>query len=308
MRSARRAARRRTKKRSACGRAGASPSHCDRQEQRGALVRLAAPARTPPRPGSSRSARARTAAIGPAQVAVEAVVGEDDRCRARAPPPTMRPRAGAPVAAHLEQIGEIGLEQQGEADRHARACRSCAPRGARRHNACQMNLARTMWIVSRGRSQAAGRIEEVGIGQIDGQQRIVVLDDRAEQQRPAVVDQQLQAGQEARVLVIEPLGAALAGHDVAVVVEHAEGVAVLEGARPPLLQRRGRRDVELDDQGAQRRSRRRRLVGSIHEHRCQAAVRRFLRAALDAIAVRGRRRRRAHGTHAAARATGSSRS
>ena len=84
--------------------------------------------------------------------------------------------------------------------------------------------------------QAARRIEEVGIGQIGGQNRVVVLNDRAEQQRPAVIDQQLQAGKEAHVLVIEALGAALPRHDVVIVVKHAERVAVLQSARPALLQ------------------------------------------------------------------------
>ena len=77
-------------------------------------------------------------------------------------------------------------------------------------------------------TQAPGCVEEIGIGQVGGQERVVVLDDRAEQQRPAAVDQELQAGEVARVLVVDALGAALCGHNVAVVIEYAERVAVLE--------------------------------------------------------------------------------
>jgi hypothetical protein len=48
--------------------------------------------------------------------------------------------------------------------------------------------------------------------------------------------------------------------NVAVVIEHREGVAVLESSRTPLLQRCGRRDVEHRDLTGGRRA-------SVEEHR-----------------------------------------
>ena len=81
--------------------------------------------------------------------------------------------------------------------------------------------------------------------QIGDEQRVVVLDRRAQKEGPAIVDEQLQARKEARVVVEQSFRAGFARRDVAVVVEHAEGVAVLEGARTPLLQRGGCRNVEL---------------------------------------------------------------
>src|SRR5690606_12549450 len=95
-------------------------------------------------------------------------------------------------------------------------------------------------------TQAVARVEDVGVGQIGGQGRVVVLDDGAEQQRLPAVDQQLQPGEIAGVPMVDAFGTALGGNDVAVVVEHREGVAVLERARPPILQRSGCRYVEPD--------------------------------------------------------------
>jgi hypothetical protein len=171
---------------------------------------------------------------GVAQVAGQPVIGEDDgvlrlyRRRDAAAP-------ASPVPAHLEQIDEIHLKQQGDANvvrpRVEVAHRQALVGAARPDELRPDEMDRVLRDV-----QAAARVEEVGISQIGGQERVVVLDDRAEQQGPAVIDQQLQAGQETHVLVIETLGAAFPRHDVAVVVEHAERVAVLQRARPALLQ------------------------------------------------------------------------
>ena len=87
--------------------------------------------------------------------------------------------------------------------------------------------------------------KKVGVGQVGDEQRVVVLDRRAQKEGPAIVDEQLQARKEARVVVEQSFRAGFARRDVAVVIEHAEGVAVLEGTRTPLLQRGGCRNVEL---------------------------------------------------------------
>ena len=190
-----------------------------------------------------------------ADVTREPIVGERDRmprmdrCR--------RPAARrALVAAHLEQIGEVGLELPGEADRVAAMVEVTHGQAFIDPRLPNELRAHDMDRVLR-QTQAPGRIEKVGIGQVGGQERVVVLDDRAEQQRPTAVDQKLQAGEVARVLVVDALGAARYGHHVAVMIEHAEGVAVLEGAWPSHLQRRRRRDVKLHQ-----RRRRRGLFGA----------------------------------------------
>ena len=71
--------------------------------------------------------------------------------------------ARAPVAAHLEQIGEVALkgERQPHPVRPAAKLRTASRSQA---VACQMNWVRTMWIVSRGRTRTVD--EEVGVGQI----------------------------------------------------------------------------------------------------------------------------------------------
>ena len=110
---------------------------------------------------------------------------------------------------------------------------------------------------------AAARPVGVRVGEIDAEQGIVVLDGRAEEERPAAVQRELVARQEPGVFVEDALGCPLAGEDVAVVVEHGEGIAVLEGAGAPLQQRRGGRNVELHLGGIVRcfRWRRVRIVG-----------------------------------------------
>ena len=198
-----------------------------------------------------------------AEIAGQPVVGEDDRvpaCTAA----EMRQRPPG-VAADLEEIGEVHLEQQGEANvmraRVEIAHREALVGTTRPDELRPDDVDRVLRQI-----EPAGGIEEVGVGQIGGQERVVVRHDRAEQQRPAVIDQQLHAGEEAHVLVVKALGAAFPGHDVAVMIEQAKRVAVLQGARPALLQRRGRRDVELHDRGTQWGTGRRRLVGRTHEH------------------------------------------
>ena len=59
-----------------------------------------------------------------------------------------------------------------------------------------------------------------------------------EQQRPRLFEKQLQLRQHARVAVVQPLRISRLAADVAAMIEHREGVAVLQRAGAPLLQRR----------------------------------------------------------------------
>ncbi len=84
----------------------------------------------------------------------------------------------------------------------------------------------------------------VGIGEVDRQRDIVVLDNGAEQQRALSLDQEPPIRQVARVVEIEPFGRT-AGGDVAIFVEHGEGVAMLQNAQRALNQRGFGFDVVL---------------------------------------------------------------
>ena len=84
---------------------------------------------------------------------------------------------------------------------------------------------------------------DVWVGQVDVVVEVVVLDRGAQQQRLGAVDHQLEVREIARVAVEQAVGSAARGADVAVAVEHGEGVVVLERAPRP-RGRAGRRDVE----------------------------------------------------------------
>ena len=88
-------------------------------------------------------------------------------------------------------------------------------------------------------------VVKVRIGEVAGQRRIVVPQDRAQEQRGVAVDRQRETGEMPRVLVIDALGAAGRRAHVAAAVEHPEPVAVLEHEPADVLQRRGGGDGEL---------------------------------------------------------------
>jgi hypothetical protein len=162
-------------------------------------------------------------------------VGLDDRDRE---PPAARTAR----AAHLEQVGEVAGVEQIELDAQ-RPVAEIAHRDALVARGLPEELG--AHDVQRVARQVGGGGEDLGVGEIDGEHRIIVLHRGAQQQRPPAVEQQLQARQVARVRVVEAVGAGLAAHDVAVAVEHREGVAVLEHARAALEQRRRGGDGEL---------------------------------------------------------------
>src|SRR5256885_7391522 len=93
--------------------------------------------------------------------------------------------------------------------------------------------------------RAAIQVGHVGIGEIDGQQRVVLARIGAEQQRPVVIEIKLQLRQVARVAVVEPVRAAAVSCDIAKMVEDGEGVTVLQDPGARLAKGAGRFDAEL---------------------------------------------------------------
>ena len=136
------------------------------------------------------------------------------------------------MAAKLENIGEVRREVEHELEdlRAGAEAANAEPLIARAGP--EKLRADNLDRVSRKLEFAAR--EKIGVGQIRRQQRIIVLDIGAEQERPLSVDQDAQIGEEAGVLVKEPFRAAAAGGDVAVMVEHGECIVMLERSRPPL--------------------------------------------------------------------------
>jgi hypothetical protein len=79
------------------------------------------------------------------------------------------------------------------------------------------------------------------VGQIHPQNGIVLLHVRAEEQKGSAVQAKLEPRQIAGVVMIKTVRR---GDDVTAAVEHGEGVAVLERAQSPLLERDVRFDVK----------------------------------------------------------------
>ena len=71
-------------------------------------------------------------------------------------------------------------------------------------------------------------IGHVGIREIDVEQNVVFLDCRAEQQRPLPIDGQRETGQKTGPFVVEAMRARSKRMDVAISIEQAERVALLQ--------------------------------------------------------------------------------
>ena len=166
---------------------------------------------------------------GPAQLAVEAVIVQQHLIVAA----ELRRRgtaARAMGAAHLEQVGEVVGEQnrQTNIDRlvaviaHAEALIGGIPP--------QENCAQNVHGIFFQHDTLIGH--DVGIGQVDDQRRVVVAQIRAEQQRLRVVDPQFEPREKPRVAVEQPVGS-LGCADIAMAVEHDEGVVMLERQSRP---------------------------------------------------------------------------
>src|SRR4051812_24940867 len=81
-------------------------------------------------------------------------------------------------------------------------------------------------------------LQDVGIREIDREQRVVFANGGTEQHRPLAAKLQSQFGEKSRAAVKDPLLAQAHGLYVAVAVENRKGVAVLQYARPIIGQGR----------------------------------------------------------------------
>jgi hypothetical protein len=89
---------------------------------------------------------------------------------------------------------------------------------------------------------------DIGIGQIDGEDRIVIANVRSQQERTRSIQQQFKARQIARVATENAVRASWLCADVGMAVEHGKAVTVFQSAAWP-RGGGGSRDVErsLDD-------------------------------------------------------------
>ena len=144
-------------------------------------------------------------------------------------------------AAHLEQIGEVVVEQQGQVE-----CRrpvavilqtdpligGSAPQEDGAHDVQHVLLQDDTAIAI-----------DVGIGEVDGQRRIVIAQVGAQQQRLHRIQHQFEAGEITGVGVEQAVRSAGGCADIAVTVEHGECVVMLERAARS-RRRPGHRDIE----------------------------------------------------------------
>ena len=147
----------------------------------------------------------------------------------------------APIAAHLEQVGEVVVEAQRERDldgfQSVIAHVDALVGGAlpQEDRACDVDDILVQDDLVAG--------VDVGIGQVDREQRVVVAHVRAEQQGLRAVQAQFEQREKPRIVVIEPVRSAGRRADVAVAVNHEKCIAMLErAARTRRLC--GRRNVE----------------------------------------------------------------
>ena len=84
--------------------------------------------------------------------------------------------------------------------------------------------------------------DQFGVRQVDGQDRVVFLHIRAEQEERRTIQPQLELRQKTRVVEIEPVGIAFTRDDIAAVIKQGKGITRFECARPALLEG----DVRLD--------------------------------------------------------------
>src|SRR5262249_61091513 len=108
--------------------------------------------------------------------------------------------------AHLEQVGEIAVEQHRQAQIDRTIAMVLNPQTLIGRVAREKNRAYDVQGVL-GQNEVMLEID-VGIGQIDGQLRIVVAHVGAEQQRLRAVEQKLEMREKTRVAMKEPVGAA----------------------------------------------------------------------------------------------------
>ncbi len=75
---------------------------------------------------------------------------------------------------------------------------------------------------------------DIGIGKINGESGIVVLNHRTQQQRPFALEPEFVPGQKAGVVEIKPLGSGADDSNVAIIIEDRESIAMFQRPQRPL--------------------------------------------------------------------------
>ena len=150
---------------------------------------------------------------------------------------------GACFTAHLEQITKIGTETNVDA----------------KASVAVGIVAKANPLVADGLPQELGAFEcnripreryaiirvNVGIGEIDRERRIVVLNVRAQEERPHPLEPEFVPGEETGVVEIDSFGARSADANVAVIVENRESVLVFQTPQRTLNEGRLGFDIML---------------------------------------------------------------
>src|SRR5450631_190895 len=147
-------------------------------------------------------------------------------------------------AAHLEDVGEVGVEVQPQIDVKMVATEARDPQPLVADPVPEKGAAKEVQLAARQPKRAA-RLLEVGVRQIDSEEIVLLLHGRAEQQRAAPTDPQLQAGEKPGVVEVDALLAEPHRQHVTMAIEDGEHPAMLEHARPVIGSRRRRLDIEL---------------------------------------------------------------
>ena len=142
---------------------------------------------------------------GHADLAVEPAIFEHDVGRAKQPAGANSPARPA-FAAHLEQIGEVIVKQQRQVEARLMIAVILQSDALIGRTAPQENRPHDVQRILLQRQPAVA--VHVGIGEVDGQRRIVVAQIGAEQQRLDVVEHHLQPGQIARIGIEQAIGPA----------------------------------------------------------------------------------------------------
>ena len=137
--------------------------------------------------------------------------------------------AFAPGAPHLEDIREVRVEpdHQRQLDALEREIRHPDPLDA----AAIEQQPRPQDVDLAVAEDSPVLHPHIGVGQIGGEDHVVLADRRAQMQWQAGAEQQPESREKARAVVEQPLFTALRGNHVAAVVEHAERIAVLQHPR-----------------------------------------------------------------------------
>ena len=170
--------------------------------------------------GSNCSTVRRTTPSSPSVAEHDAVVGRLPAAGAAARP--------ALRAAHVENVREVGLEMQEKGELHRLGAVVLDPQPLVADTL--PNELRSGQVQRAERQPRPAVAQQVRVGERDDELVVVSRDHRAQEQRPAAVELEQQAGEEARALVIQALLADPAGIDVAVAIEDSERVAVPEHA------------------------------------------------------------------------------